>query len=66
MGSISDVAAHLFELNRVHGLQSAFFTDDDRFLAGVALLPILDHHNLEDALETRRGTGSGNVGASPS
>jgi hypothetical protein len=37
MGSISDVADHLFELNRIHSLQSAFFTDDDRFLAGEAL-----------------------------
>jgi hypothetical protein len=39
MGFISDVAAYLFELNRVHVLQSEFFTDDDGFLAGLALLP---------------------------
>lgn len=54
MGPISDAAAYLFaELDRLHVLQSEFFTDDDRFLRrerGLAPDPVAKR-NFEDALE---------------
>jgi|SRR5579862_2587507 len=54
MGAVSDAAAYLFaEFDRLHVLQSEFFTDDDRFLRRERKLSpdVVAKRHFEDALE---------------
>lgn len=68
MGPVSDAAAYLFaEFDRLHVLQSEFFTDDDGFLRRQRRLTpdAVAKRSFEDALEHTQGLASTALARAP-